>query len=267
MSTGTSSPLSSRESSPESEPSTEPVQNLQPTMSMATIDDQEAENLLDHNHGLKEAMLTLLKQSLAIARSEQAEEMKNSESKINTLQGKVFELKSGINPARYGESIEEYYRNTVRSKLNIISDLEDDKKRLQGQKSRLNCQLKKLKPAMAALENEVMKLEKIETEYSESKAKATKYFEANKKLKAEAEELKQKSNDDWKIEKKKLEKEIADLKITRNAKWEAEKKKLEGEVTDLKRKREEKAAIFAAFITKWDSEDSSPAKKTKLESA
>jgi hypothetical protein len=130
MSTGISSPLSSRESSPESELSTEPVQNLQPTTNMAMIDDHEAENLLAHNHGLKETMLTLLKQSLTIARSEQAEEIKNLESKINTLQGRVFELESGINPARYGESMEEYYRNTVQYKLIIISNLEDDKKRL-----------------------------------------------------------------------------------------------------------------------------------------
>jgi regulator of replication initiation timing len=71
---------------------------------------------------------------------------------------------------------------------------------------------------MAALEKEVMKLEKTETEYSESKAKATKYFEANNKLKAEVAGLKQKISEDWKIEKKILEKEIVDLKIKRNAK-------------------------------------------------
>jgi chromosome segregation ATPase len=202
MSASISSPLSSRECSPESELSTYPVQNLQATANMVTIDDHQAENLLDHHPGLKEAMLALLKQSLKIARSEQAEEMKYTEGEISTLQGKVFELESGINPAKHGDSMEEYYRETVRYKLGIISKLEDDKKKLQGQKSRLNCQLKKLKPAMAALEKEVIRLDKIEDEYLDSKAKAQRLLEANKKLKAEVTKLKQKSNDDWKIEKR-----------------------------------------------------------------
>jgi chromosome segregation ATPase len=196
----------------------------------------DAQKLLIDSPELNENFLSLLQIASRAIKSRQEDAFKAKDEKVIALEHSLAMKTSEWLSERKARLSEKnrttHYRAALDKSTKVRAELRNEKKMLIEEKAGLKKERKTVEEQVATL----------------------------------SEELSMRDNDiaAYKTALEEIEKEHFILsKESEN--WLTEKKKLEDEIRDLKRKRIEMASDFAAFATKWNSEDVGPAKRVRPE--